>query len=95
MKLLGSARDRGREMRRGRASFQIFNNIYVGGRGWEKEKRLCAYECTFNTLPYINTALTGANPTVSQSCRRKSPAAWDSRKMTFYSECLRDKKAAG
>lgn len=27
----------------------------------------------FNILPYINTALTGANPTASQSRRRKSP----------------------
>lgn len=38
------------------------------------------------TLPYINIALTGANLTVSQSRRRKSPAAWDCRKMIFYNE---------
>jgi len=42
------------------------------------------------STPYINTALTGANLTAPQSRRRKSPAAWDSHKMTFYSEYLRD-----
>lgn len=57
----------------------------VGGR------RLFAHGYTFNILPYINTALTGANPTVPQSRRRKSPAAWDSRKMTLILQRLRDR----
>lgn len=73
----------------GRAIQKLSRTAIQGKKGWV-EKVVCMD--TFNILPYINTALTGANPTAPQSRRRKSPAAWDSRKMTFYSEYLRDRR---